>query len=75
MLTRKGSDDMVNAKQFTYLAIEVKDFGTEVEHRFPTTKADDKFTFPRVMNMWLKKAKRLYRVYANGTCDIIKEEV
>lgn len=48
--------------------------GFEVVHTYPTTKANDRFTFPRIMRMWESKASRIYRVYPDSTCDIIKEE-
>ncbi len=56
-----------------YLIIESM-FGTEIIHRYPTDKRNDRFTRPRIMRMWKAKANRIYLVYPDSTCEIIKGE-
>ena len=42
---------------------------------YPCTKANVKFTEPRIMRMWQNKANvvSIYRVYADTTADVLYE--
>lgn len=55
-----------------YVAVEKMTGGWEIVHEYITTKLNDKFVLPRVLKMWLHKADRIYRVYPDNSCEILK---
>ena len=62
-------------KRYLYHFVERAPCGTEVCEDWQCDELNDKFTLPRVMS---RKRKRkyigIYRLFADGHCDVIKEE-
>ncbi len=66
--------DIVMPRENEVMYVVIVDLGfTEERYDYITTKANAKFTEPRVLRKWLQKACRIYKVYSDSSCDVIKD--